>query len=75
MPVYLISFGTTFITIFLNDSFSGFYKYNQWSVMMSSPIFYLAMLLNVAVIILPRCMAICIDRVVVHPEFTKIRGE
>ena len=70
---YLFSFGTLFINIWLNDSsVDEFYK-TQWSVMLCQPLFYLTLFLEVFVILLPRFIELCINHVILYPEFAKVR--
>lgn len=71
---YAISFGTLFVNIWLNDTLVDEYYMTQWSIMLCSPLFYLTLILEVFVIVLPRLMQLCLHHIVVYPEFAKVRG-
>jgi len=72
---WCISFGFLFLTISSNDSIedSPFYK-NQWSFMLTDPIFYLVVTMNCFIVMLPRYLYLIYEHVYQHPEFTKIKG-
>lgn len=73
---YVFSFGLLFVTIWLNDNSSGgVYGHNQWAIMMTSPLFYLILFLQVFVICMPRYLEICLNSTLFYPEFTKIKGD
>lgn len=72
---YVLSFLSLPLVIILNDisDWSEFYM-NQWTVMVASPLFVLVLFLNVFIIMLPRLIELVVERVIRHPEFTKIKA-
>ena len=63
------------LTIELCNSGNDAYMYSQWSVVWANPIFVLVVLLQVAIISLPRICWLALENVFWHPEFIKIKGE
>ena len=73
--LYIFSFSCLFLTIFINDSIrtSVFYQ-NQWSFLLSTPLFYLTLFLLVFIVVIPRKIVHIMEHVFMHPEFQHIRG-
>ena len=77
---YLLSLSMMFVSINLNDGFItstyvGYYYKNQWSVLMASPLFYLCLLIQVFVIVLPNIINRCLESAIFYPEFSKIKSD
>jgi len=63
------------LTVELCNAGTDEYMYSQWSVAWANPIFILVVLLQVAIISLPRVCWLALENVFWHPEFIKIKGE
>lgn len=63
------------LTIELANSGNEAYMHTQWSAVWANPIFILVVLLQVAIISLPRICWLALENVLWHPEFIKIKGE
>lgn len=71
----VFSFGSLFLTVWLNDSSPGSVFYaNQFSGVLRNPLFYLTLFLQVFIVAIPRKVVLILEHVFAHPEFNHVRG-
>lgn len=72
---YILSIGLFFLTIQFNDAavWSQYFGL-QFKVIIASPLTWLHVVIQSAIIYLPRYVYKCLNAVVFHPEFAKIKG-
>lgn len=72
---FIVSLIALPLNIQMNDSLStSVYYKSQWSIIFTSPLFYLSAFVQIIIVILPRMIYLAFEHIVWHPEFTKIRG-
>ena len=77
---YLLSMSLLIVGIhnsdgLITETYVGYYYKNQWSVLMTSPLFYLSLIIQVFVIVLPNIINRCFESAIFHPEFSKIKAD
>ena len=73
---YAFSFAMWFVNISLNNisDWDVFYE-NQWSIMLGSPLFWFVLIIQCTVVSFPWIVDKILKDVILHPEFTKIKGQ